>query len=427
MQVKIALAADTILYLPIYCIEQVYRPASLQILLESTDAGSGQLGDAGAYDLLQRGAVDLCVCDPMLLLQEYRKEKQETIGAVVASLVTKTGLWALRCTPADAKVDPRRSLAEIRKEHGEKLGTVLTYDTASTAGHVVRHMQDQKRWEFKDPARSHLQCHFGEELRYLSDLYQLQDGGSVAPDLVITCDLCGAIATEARFTGSPANSARVSRDTSFPKEEGFDSTLFTALVAHRGFLANNRSAVVTIVEALQDVLDHFYTNDRLRWSMAQMLVQRDSLFPSLRRFSWDKQNDRQQFCEKALDELKNDAVLARTVRLKPAQWERQAKIWGINSIDGDDAYGFKACTNPSIAEEASPGIVVRQTRRLRRHALVVIIPFILLFEVFHGFAVFYHLYNRHPDRIFWVGIPLVTLIVFFVLWLFGLSRKHELE
>lgn len=418
MEIRIALAAETMLYLPIYCLERVYGPSGLKFHFETGPTGS-QLGDNGAYRMLQNGDAAFCVCDPMVLLDEYRNEEgHQTIGVLVGSIATKTGLWGLVPEPYFKEYQHGDRFVEFLQNRQAHISNLLTYETASTASRVVDYLRRRAILKIDNVKP----CPFGHELKHLRT--PLTD--DITPDLIVTCDLCAALAAEKYIRG-----ARIALD--LPKQnDRLGPTLFTGLIVHRGYLANNGPVVIQILKALQDVMDLFYNNDQVRLSMARMLAasQRSGMFDSLQHV--DAKDDRIQFCVQAVERLCKDAIVAKKVKLEPSHWNKQAEIWYFDKDGSDrsknDPYNFSPCSDLSLGRKACPGPFVKQFRRLRRFIVPVILPVALLVEIFDSVASWYHLHEwRGPDSRFWLIILAIALGTFLLMWLFDLvdESKHR--
>lgn len=417
MEIKIALAADTMLYLPLYCIHDVYRPSDISVILRSASDAQPQLGDDGAYAMLQSGEADLCVCDPMVLQEEFRAGRRTT-GVLIASLVTRTGLWSLHNASVKRQSPHISFINEIKGRGDVTISSILTYDRASTAGRVIDHLKQHDKY-FANVQR--LVCKFGEELSFLDQPYPW-NGKEVRPDLVVTCDLCGALA-KVQMAQPPGSIAMA---IEFPKLEPYSISLFTGVIAHRGFLKNNYAEVRRLLESIQGVLDAFYSDSptHIYHGMAQMLIRKTQLFP---RSIWPENDGlKLRICEQALTHLREQEVLAKTIRLKEEDWKRQAEVWGFtSSADGDKGskhFYFKECADKYLPAAAAPSFVVSQARRLRKYIVPVVLPLVLVVEVFHGVAALYHLYGWHPNKWFWISVNSIVVGVLFALWLFGLRE-----
>ena len=416
MEIRIALAAETMLYLPIYCLERVYGPSGLTFTFVNGKAGS-QLGDDGAYKKLTNGEVAFCVCDPMVLLDEF-KTKGETIGVLVGSIATKTGLWGV--IPEQSFTEYRhgdRFIEFLRNRHA-RINNIVTYDTASTAGRVVDYLKSKRLIE--NDAKV-ITCEFGDELTHLRTPLE---GGNF-PDLIITCDLCAALAAEAR-------NGKIRIGLDLPKQIDYlGDTLFTGLIVHRGFLANNEQVVIHILKALQDVMEYFSKNKQVRENMAEMLAaseRSEMMFRSLAHVGVE--DDCIHFCKAAAERLYSDKIIATSVKLDSKHWNKQAEIWYPNESHSQelkkDPYNFRSCSDLSVGRKACPGPVVREARRLRKFIVPVLLPIALVVEVFDSVASWYHLKKWDgPDLRFWLivfGIAIGTLVLMWLLDLRGDDR-----
>lgn len=152
----------------------------------------------------------------------------------------------------------------------------------------------------------------------------------------------------------------------FHDRNGFGKCLFTALVARRDFERENTGAVYQIVRALQEKLSQFYGyNDSDLISLASYLSKEKKLFPSVGPHDGAvikcSSELRQQYCYDALKYLRDNRILAESVKLDSAAWETAFSIWGLTqSKNRRDPYFFKQCAERRIAAQAHPGQVRRR-------------------------------------------------------------------
>lgn len=173
-------------------------------------------GDEGALErLVSDERVDLCVCDPQVLVstrlgklsQRYAKAR------ILAVLVARPALWMLRapsCVPElrqslkPGSAGDRGSIANQLDEDylaslPVNLGRICTYDKRSSARAILGFMKREGLFDFEENNIREV-MHIGEELAYMS---------STPPhpvDVVVTCDCVAAhLFTKSRLKGDWVN------------------------------------------------------------------------------------------------------------------------------------------------------------------------------------------------------------------------------
>jgi len=350
MGIKIALAADTILYYPFYIIRERNLLPHLDIELETVD------GDEAAYDRLANGPANLCVCDPMVLAQKAAAlPERRTEGVVVAALVSRTGLWGINAGHISVLMPKSRgSFHDHLKMNQLEIGNVLTYDTSSTGGQAVDYLISHKFL----PGGKQYKTQFGKELEFLSQPLKTNNG-DVLINLVVTCDLIGVFACERLAHQLYPNARCVPQMLlDLPRLAPFSSALFTGLVADRNYLREHRKNVTLLTRKIQEVLDEFYnSDDSFRRDMAQKLSQNPKLSPTVGpgKSIPCSQQQLEQFCGDALEHLYKHKVLSPNVRLSKRAWQQAFAIWQLRPDDSSkDCYYFRRCCDPSIGAQAHP-------------------------------------------------------------------------
>jgi len=355
--VHIALAAHTMLYLPVYVLlEEKHRLPNVQVKIVVAD-----VGDFGAYDQLG-GKANLCICDPMTVVRDAAENMlRPTKGVVVGALVNKVGLWAVTTPDTTLPVPKGDTFANyLRSRHRYDMGNVLTYDKSSTAGRVISFLNDHGDWtcvRYEVP--------FGTELEYLQRPYGEKE--RVPINMIVTCDLLGVVAAEA--ASQEDNGPR--RILDFPTFLG--DTLFTGIVADRAYLKSKEGVVTEVLRGIQQVLNDFYNVRDSDETFASIVADDPNLHPTVGPGKDINCRGHQvvTHCLNAFRIIKKDEVLAHTVRLDdPAHregWNSAFTIWwglrALGRITADDAFA-RAC-DINVAAEADPSPdEIRQRKRV---------------------------------------------------------------
>lgn|SRR6185369_2849587 len=143
--IRIALAADTILYLPVYLLERDGpRPGQdfhVTLLVPGESESKG--GDQYAYDLVKRGDAQLCLCDPMVTVP---KSRDQALGIAVATMVSRVGLWGITTPFFDLDVPWDQDVIEyVTGMPGKTISSVLTYKSSSSGQKALDYL---RQWVF---------------------------------------------------------------------------------------------------------------------------------------------------------------------------------------------------------------------------------------------------------------------------------------
>lgn len=357
-EVRVALAAQTILYTPIYLIAQRgwLHGHTLQI-----HRSKGAMGDEEAYSRLARDA-EICIADPMACLP-LSAEGQVRKSAVVASLLHKPGLWGVAtCYNAQQLTMRDSPFLASKSEAEQRISSVVTYSTASTAGRIAEHIKKERKHSF-----SVKDVPFGTELNFVRA--PTEDGGYA--HLVLTCDLVGALAVERERTsiraltsGAKSTPGLVSH---FHKDEDFwNEYFFTSVIASPQMMAeDNRAVLKAFLRALQGAIDWFYgATDPEILDLAQELNADDELFPSVGEDPTCavqlETKARLPLVADALHYMRHNRLLDRQLRPSPLAWSRSYEVWtGKSDSQGRE---FQRYVQLSFVRSASPAPVVARLR-----------------------------------------------------------------
>jgi hypothetical protein len=353
MKVQIAFAAETILYFPVHCaLQRLKKKTGYEIESHSFS------GDEHAYDSLRRplDPYELCICDPMRVaadarsLEEMRASKKRTTGVVIATLVSKTGLWAVRTQHYKRQDHPAPIRLTELQHPGATLGTVLTYDDTSTGGAAVQLMKKKNitvdRILRVEPPLEH-------EVHYLlNGTLPRTSRRDPPPSLIITCDYLGILACQELVdsTWSP----KIEID--FPNEPWFSGQVFTALVANRDFVESEEGLQFCsiLVKEIDRVLGGLRNNaDRRR------LVREAMEVPGIINLLGTPFNiDQSKVVDlsvRALQELTEEGVIPRRLHISKRGWKRALKIWRIPKRKGirDRCY-YHRCVEHKVLKKATP-------------------------------------------------------------------------
>lgn len=462
MIVRIALAADTMLYLPIYAAKSVYRPPGITIEIETLN------GDLEAYKRLAAGQVDMCVCDPMILADYENNFTQDgqppSPGVLVAGLVQRVGFWGL--TPVDTSAT---SPAPIRADGKRKFENVLCYKSGSTGGKLIDWLS---RGAYIEAAKQE-HCDLGQELLLLKNDLATRP---FKHDLIFTCDLVGALVANAVLVGSNVRS-----QTIFGPADGPKSHLFTGLIAHRAFLKSNRKAALEVVESVNSVLADFKkgaagTNKQLarllvelskesapaalpfgepdlpailgsgvsaeadagRLRQAKLCARaldasrrsRVNFFPAVRispaapadSFTCTE-DELVAYVENALKKLHDDNVLPGTVRISKAGIGSALKMWGL-AEHGDDKDFLKRYADGSVAKTAAPGPIRKWFLSVGSKGAPYILLAVLLVNVVDVVGHVLSMPHQLRPAFFWI-VGGVFAVIVGVMLLFRLDRLNR--
>lgn len=425
---RIALAAHTILYLPLYVIRKRGVPHGLDIQIEAVD------GDANAFKRVVRGESDACVCDPMVLAQAVadRPAGFEPAGKAVAALVERTGLWAVSGPrlPFTIDTDVDDLFSRIDPAQGRTLSEIVTYNGASTGGRVVEYLKDKKQGRAIFEGANIQPTAFGHELEELKKAPK--DDGS--PDIVVTCDLVGAIAVEDHAMVVNANNPpKIVQD--FANTAEFSDLLFTVLIVSNNFLNDHKNDVVNLIIEIQKVLSDFYHPDRTTAEAeinmcARTMVLQTEAFPAVGPGKLVDVNDEKLLgiCNKALKVLRDREVLARTVNISLECWIQALRIAGHypKNFHGNSrrklrrVMYFDRCCDDSLARRALRSL--SPTRALAKRILSGITrPAFLLWNAVLAVAMAFQLAQRKVESASDVGLMLLFSLCVWLLLMFCYS------
>lgn len=344
MDIKIALAADTALYVPIYRLQKVLREAGHKVEIENKQ------GDRNAYRALQHDA-HFCVCDPLVIAQDsFQADSHSKLnGVVIASLVQKTGLWLVSTDRFIHELPDNETIISYSCAHPGSMKEVLSYTLDSTGGKVAQHLL---KTHLGPCAASQAPCELGTEFApFLAAAAVPAD--DISHDAIVTCD---ALTAFHLFEEVPNRSTGEKR-VLFPlyKLKPYHSCLFTALLTSRTFLDRNREFVVDVLERLQEMLTDFYSDASVRAEFAATLTMDERITRLVgpgRPFSCQKISEHS---EQVIEALYRDKLLAETIVVKKEQWEAAFALWypHMASQDGLAREVFAKCVDARVAQLAS--------------------------------------------------------------------------
>ncbi len=421
MDIEIALPAHTILYLPLYMIEA--RNIFPKYRLSFVPAN----GDGGAYGRVAAGVSDLAVCDPMILAGEAAKDTtRPTDGIAVAALVGKTGLWGLSTKYLPRELAVENGLIEkLQQIAHPELGNAITYNMASTGGQALEFLVEHNR---SLPNWDQFYCNFGSELLHVNG--PITSGEKTVPmHLVLTCDLLGALACVDLGRDKWGLSDAPVRVVDLPLRRTFNDALFTVLVANRKDLElhdDKRRAVFAIVRAIQRILDEFYGKDPPIREMVNMLVRQGDVFQkggvfqtvgAGRLFECDE-DKKKEICKRALGTLREQQVVASSVRLHEAGWVAAYELWHWDEKNRpavDPSY-FVKCVDLRYGIAGDPSGIARLALRLGDGILRRWEFMSAMAAAFAFLGILAGLQDWHPETAYGWGGLAVAGIIGGILW-----------
>jgi hypothetical protein len=357
---RIALAAETLLYLPVHLVVMEHEADYEVVCADGDEAAYQRLG---AHD--GTGPADLCVCDPMALVLDLTDPTpNETKGRVIASLVNKTGLWGLMTPKSKLEVPPTSTLfrwAGLQPDGIIKIPAVLSYSNKSTGGKVVTSLERQGI-----RITNHYSAPVGKELLYLTKPYRETVSGkevNIDIDMVITCDYLGVLYnTDSRY--GVARASRPSVVLPLPDIQGYNDNLFTSVIASHSAIAEREKDVSTFAARVQQQLNRLSTASvqdleriaaRLKsakWLSAH--VGSGKLYGKL------SESDMHALIIDGITKLRNNGVFARRVTINGSSWDAQFKMWFPKGVGKSSAALRRQCCS-TIPSKVAPHPVWKRT------------------------------------------------------------------
>lgn len=221
MTLKIAMTAHSLIYAPVYrAAAKLNEDNALTVGFDWASSDPGKRlghGDEGALNQLLAGKVDLCVCDPQVLVSkllfERSMKRPYSEARILAVLVARPALWMLRTPNCVAKL--RKALhpggtgvkESVAKQIEDNflsrrkvpLGRICTYDKRSSSQAILAFMKREGYFSFEEDEIREV-ARLGEELEYM---------GAAPPDpvdVVVTCDCIAAqLFSKGRLGSEDAN------------------------------------------------------------------------------------------------------------------------------------------------------------------------------------------------------------------------------
>ena len=340
MKLRVALAAHTILYFPIYLVAA--RHPDLIEILPPCD------GDAAALDMLVQDKADICISDPMSHVQQIHRDPRTADRCVtIGTLVQRTGLWAVGRGVQDFQFDSYTELcAKLRtfsngnpssceviiySPQNNQSGSVQS--NSFTANAIVQTILSKNDLLALDRSKKHIS--FGDEIKEINR--QTPKDLSV----VFTCDLVGAKALgELNVVHSSISMSNAVNDSIGVQ---FDNMMFTAIIARKSILNDSdlRPNIIKLLRQIKIVINELYNSDVIpqRWIDELVMIDNASPSNSSRLFPAFSGVDsitvsaeqKDKYCKEAIRELKDGQYYSSTLRIEKKRWTTALALWGFSA------------------------------------------------------------------------------------------------